>query len=333
MIPTSFKLQKVSTSRDTTEYLFKGPKGEAITALENLGDESLYGDGYIIKDRCKASSSNTDFDTLTVIASNQAPEITTQLISGTGVQKVTYTTSINYIQKPLESLKNYIPIWNHNLYWAMALGGAELDKIDAYDRLNKELADYERAPSFAKTLEEVKFPFTFAKSEPPNIRKKVEEFDKDIRTYIWYPTTSRTKPGKEYYVYPQPEVREELYFTSKKKAEANLRFAGYIKTPAETFGYNSGEWLCMPDGIRRDGKYYVTTNIYLYADRDARLKDGERTNPDGSPALFGWDRDLYPVAPLTSTADYSEFPVVGAFSTFEAIPDSFKMPTEEEPLT
>lgn len=264
MVPSDFKIQSISESDNRIEVLYTCPIGQAAGVLKGMSQNQNSDYGYLDWKQSKATKTNNGYDTLSLIYSKTALDhdgANTNTADRKDYDTV-FEPSIEYISKPLESAFKYRCIWNYDLYKAVkaseAMGATPAVPADVND---------------IKVTHAVGFPWMFSQTQPsPSKYKEGDSEDDKEELYNWVLVKQRTKPGQESYYYPRPIIREKIYFRSEKKATDNLASAGKIKAPKHTFGY-VGEWLCMPDGIRKEGKYYVTVNVYKFADE--------------------WDKDLY----------------------------------------
>lgn len=266
MIPDSFKLQSTSTANNRTEQIYKGPRGEARAVLLDLADGQVFDEGYLSKNLSYATSTNNEFDMLTLVMLKY-PE---QDPTATVIRKdydTEYELRVNYIEEPLEAHINYRAIWNNDLYVAVeASNNTKRTGESTVDDMMNMMSPTALHLTYT-------FPYVFATDNPGAfLYRNTEGIEVE---HLWELEKSRIKPGQEYFLIPQPVVYERIYFKRKKKAEQNLTTAAKIKKPKETFSY-SGEWLCQPDGVSNDGDYYVTNNTYLYA--------------------ISWDKDMYEIA-------------------------------------
>ena len=256
MLPSNFHLQTVSESQDYIEKIYKAPNGEAVSVLQGMVQNQLIDDMYLNINSSKATTDNRDFDTLSLVLARYPLREDVGPITEKKDYDTVYELNIEYISKPLESAAKYRCYWNYDLYYAQE------ETKDDLPGFPVELGTYTR-------IDQAKFPWRFSQTAPsPETLKGIK--------YNWVLKTQRTKPGQESYFYPAPTVQEKIYFKKESKAVANLQKAGKLEEPKVTFGY-IGEWLAMPDGVRREGKYYVTVNMYKFANV--------------------WDKDLYNAVP------------------------------------
>lgn len=264
MVPDNFHRQSISESDNRVEVLYKCPIGTASAVLETLSQNQSGDYGYLDWKQSKATKTNQGYDTLSLIFSKT--DLDNDGANANPIDRKDYDTvfelDIEYISKPLESAEKYACIWNYDLYHAR--------KASEFTSSSPVLP---AGLDNIKVTHDLDFPFMFSQTQPsPSKYKASDAEDEKEELYNWVLVLQREKPGVESYYYPRPVIREKIYFRKEKKAIENLTIAGKLKAPKETFGY-SGQWLAMPDGIRKEGKYYVTVNMYKYADE--------------------WDDDLY----------------------------------------
>lgn len=113
--------------------------------------------------------------------------------------------------------------------------------------------------------------------------------DADGKSWLWTKTNpgkgwkkmqDRTKPGKEVYLKPTFQVRQDSYHRTKADAEDQLKDCGFLVDPAEKFGYDDGDFLVANVYLNYDGKYWVATKEYLHDNQ-------------------GWDTDIYSTTTTT----------------------------------
>jgi hypothetical protein len=166
-----------------------------------------------------------------------------------------YSLEINYIEKPLETHENYRVKWNYDLYGYIPKGG-ELPAAPSW-WVDAAIIDPSATDYGTKYLWDKSLPAADDKGK-------------------WKILATRTMPGQEAYLYPQPMVIERLYYSTRQKAIDSLRKAGMLKAPptTECFGYETANkyWLCMPQGLEKDATNWIGVNKYLYMDRGYNVR-------------------------------------------------------------
>jgi hypothetical protein len=77
---------------------------------------------------------------------------------------------------------------------------------------------------------------------------------------------NKKKPGVETYILPCPVVEATLYYSQAAKANTIAKNVGKRLSPASKFGIVGGEWLVMESTVILQGKKYVATVRYQWAD-------------------------------------------------------------------
>jgi hypothetical protein len=110
----------------------------------------------------------------------------------------------------------------------------------------------------------------WAKTCPSDFKQKSVE-------YFWKKVADMIKPGVEAFIIAQAVVSERKHCKRYDDALKFLLNGVGLKAPKKTFdwGTRSTSWLAYPIGMQSDGKYWIATNEYHYADK--------------------WDTDLYRV--------------------------------------
>lgn len=263
MIPTNFYEQNTNKSNGRIEKIYKTKKGEASPFLTSLSHNQVSDFGYLDLKSSRYSEFNSGYDTLSLVFSENELNDENN-VSGLGIKKdydTTYNLTLNYIEKPLESADKYLAQWNYDVY------KAHKASLNIEDFSGSTPADW----NTAKLVSDISFPYRLSKSQPSQSKYKQASDAKEV-LYTWILVATRTKKGQEVFPIEQPVIQEKIYFSKEKKAIQNLKKANTILTPKETFGY-SGEWLCQPSGIQKEGKYFVTQNKFTFAN--------------------SWDKDLY----------------------------------------
>lgn len=168
-----------------------------------------------------------------------------------------YSIRESGLKLPLEDHPDYLAEWNHD--FIVKTDGSGNFVSFTYD--NTTATNTELTASQSEDLKWVDHGDGF---ESP-----------DADGEYWGRYKQATKPGVESYIVPGPQVVEERWFSSKSDADNfvgnNIR--GTIKTPGETFGITSGQWLIWDMQLTPDEDRWKGTVIY----QSAR----------------NWDSDLY----------------------------------------
>lgn len=181
--------------------------------------------------------------------------------------QVKYDLNINIIDKMLEDHPNYLTKWNYNLYQSFKSETGKARNIDSDYPLTT-------APSWVAIAKDLSnsdgITYIWSKTTPSDFKDKDSE-------YFWKLHTKMIKPGAEAYIIAQAVITEKKYFKLRKESEAFLIPGCGLRDPAQRFSWPASgadkKWLAYPLGIANDGKFFIATNEYHYADK--------------------WDTDLY----------------------------------------
>ncbi len=161
--------------------------------------------------------------------------------------KNVYTLTSGPLEKAIETHTNYKKCWNN--YLAMANGKETPAWWDTDDN-DASIPDITQF-QWVKDLGSV---------DTQSIGKKW--------TYL-----NKKKPGVESYIVASPVVEATLYFSQATRAYQIAVKNGKRAAPAVTFGITGGEWLVNDCSLSQQGKKWVATVRYQWAD--------------------SWDHDIY----------------------------------------
>lgn len=202
----------------------KGGNHGFVKGAECPYDKSLC----LAKISVKPSAGNLGYVTLVY-------QPTDSVTIGVDTNKPKYMLQMNEVQQSCKLLPNYRKNW------------------DCYLAIRKGLT----APSFWETDDNT----TDSTSGDRKNYQWVEELSSVDTEAIGQEWThiNKTKPGKEIYTVHVPVVSVRLVFSQFAKAKAASKKAGKRGAPAETFGYDDGEWLIGGGNIdtTERGKWYV----------------------------------------------------------------------------
>ena len=175
--------------------------------------------------------------------------------------EVKYDLNVNIIDKMLMDNKNYLTHWNYNLYQSFKIESGKKRIVPADYPLTTSPVWWATAKTLADADEVT---YKWDTSTPSDFKDKDDE-------YFWKMILPMTKPGVEAYGIAQAVITERKYFKRKKEAVSFLISGVGLKDPSERFGWPASgtdkKWLAYPIGIQNDGKFFVATNEYHYADK------------------------------------------------------------------
>jgi hypothetical protein len=84
----------------------------------------------------------------------------------------------------------------------------------------------------------------------------------------WVICQDAKKPGVESYLMPAPVVQESIPYSTESRAGAAAATMAKRLAPKKRFGLPDGadHWLVVSASVRKDGRYWVATKSYQYAD-------------------------------------------------------------------
>lgn len=252
---TSYGLVEQPTSGGsqgtTTTYIFSGiSRGKAkaaLIALLNSSDTLPMFRGMPILSKNCSIAFNGFIETLTIVTgipsfSSGSPSESQDLVE--------WNLNTNRIEKAIETHKNYKVCWSRDLYYAVPATAANpnIPALPAWYTDNK-------TPATGDIY------WSADKNHPSDVVI-------GGLPHRFVLAAVRTKMGIEVYQVNAPIVTEYKYFKSISSAKKNLKIANKLLAPDETFDYPKSAkcWLVNPDGISQEGDYYVTRNVYQYAD-------------------------------------------------------------------
>lgn len=223
--PDSPRITIESGERSYTQ-VFKCDHGTAEDHIPADGSAGPY--GYYRK--CEIQSA-PGYDTLLITYDSE------KLTAGGTIMRrnneTVWTAHAGTFEKPLEMRTGYKSKWNYSL-WCVNVGAA----TPAF--WNTDTACESGTGSL----------WLWSKTHPGS---------------GWYKIKDPIKPGQESFVVHCLVVVKQQYFRRKVKAEAVLVGVGKLSTPTEVFGVEVGEWLITDCFLREEGKFWVTTTEYTWA--------------------------------------------------------------------
>ena len=206
------------------------------------------------------------------------------------------TLSMNMLSLPLESHKDYLCCWNHNLYATRSynemnsstqaaaqsiLKNAGIDDGEIDDKITNTQYEYNYSNMKAANSSTTFFCWGKSPSDCPTIDHELNSaFEGDWILLKWM-----AKPGVDHFSYPTYTLTERSrHYTRNNAGWVMTKKAGKISMPTYgDFGITksiSGNWLCEGGDISYDGKYWIATRNFTHS-------------PD--VLLSGWDPDLYDI--------------------------------------
>lgn len=213
--------------------VFKCDHGTAEDHIPADGSASTY--GYFRKAEIQSAPG---YDTL--LLTYDSEKITAGGTSMRRNNETVWTAHAGTFEKPLEMKTGYKTIWNYTLW-------ATFKSAPVYTGYNTQTT------IIVPTL------------VPPDIAENYQ-WAKTCPGEGWYAIAAATKPGQESFLVHSLVVVKQQYFRRKVKAEAVLVGVGKRSTPTEVFGVVGGEWLITDCFLREEGKFWVTTTEYTWAD-------------------------------------------------------------------
>ena len=258
----------------TIQFVYQGLKDGLLTAANALtigGKDDNY--GYLTTWEIKPDT-GPFWNLIVNYSSNNPYAITVSIGTASSTSDRTYTCNTIMKSMPLQTKSNYKYIWNHVLiYLDTKTAGGSAYSPPAYNTVAAlNSSDYKSiinaSNGHLKWIKEA----NEMPTEPVYQEEEVNGETVQVPHY-WKIAYECSKPGVDYYQMPVYEITQASRTTQQPEWWRNNK-PGKVVPPHQTFGINTGEWLCHGGQMRYDGKVYDASCTYQW-----------------TPGT--WDTDLY----------------------------------------
>ena len=187
--------------------------------------------------------------------------------------QIDWDIQYNWINKPLETHKNYEARWNYDLYCTCKQTSVN-NGMPVYETIASAPSWWSTAKAFtvAEGQTDSNRQWQFATSRPPSFKAP------DDKNVIWRLCQARTMAGVSFYPYMQPIIIAKVTVDNYDRALLLMKGGGELIAPKNTYGYpkDNKYWKKKPQGIDMNDKFWTVNVHYEYADGgyDGRLNDG-----------------------------------------------------------